>query len=172
MPNWPEHPSRGARQHADSEAHPPSIASLVRAALRAPQAPVAPYGGGLPLPQTPPAFVPPGAQYAVTVIGASGRLASRAPLAALGWLPRTPLSITIAHGAIVVEVDDDSAITISDRRYLHLPAAIRHQCHVHAGDRLLATAQVGSGLLLLYPEAVLDSVLLAYHRSRTFRGEQ
>jgi bifunctional DNA-binding transcriptional regulator/antitoxin component of YhaV-PrlF toxin-antitoxin module len=114
---------------------------------------------GLPLP----GLARPGrlttARYALTTTDRQGRLADRSSVRALGWAPGQPISITTADDTIVIRSATDSLETLTRQGFLCLPAAIRHRCHIHTGDRLLIAAYPDHQVLLVCTLAVLDDML-------------
>jgi bifunctional DNA-binding transcriptional regulator/antitoxin component of YhaV-PrlF toxin-antitoxin module len=55
--------------------------------------------------------------------------------------------------------DRHGAFAVTGRGHLRIPAAVRHWCGLHAGDRVLLAAEPGAGLLVLHPPAALDAVV-------------
>jgi hypothetical protein len=53
------------------------------------------------------------------------------------------------HDTIVVRAATDGPQTITPQGFLHLPAAIRHRCRIHTGDRLLVAAYPDQDLILV-----------------------
>ncbi|NJC83112.1 hypothetical protein [Planosporangium mesophilum] len=60
-------------------------------------------------------------------------------------------------------------MAITAQGHLRLPVAVRRVCRLHDGDRLLVAACPDPGILVAYPMAELDAMVLAYHATR--RGE-
>jgi hypothetical protein len=106
--------------------------------------------------------------YAVTTMDIWGRLADRSSLRVLQWRPGRPVTISIVDGAVVVAACHRlGRSSITRQGHLRLPASVRHQCRLDAGDRLLLVACPDRGLLLAYPTPVLDTMVLAYHATLT-----
>ncbi|WP_123601341.1 AbrB/MazE/SpoVT family DNA-binding domain-containing protein [Micromonospora sp. Llam0] len=78
-------------------------------------------------------------------------------------MPGTRLDIREKAGIIVDRPAADAVHFIDDRGHLRLPLAVRRWCRLTAGDRLLLTANRGSGVLVAYPLAVLDRLLADVH---------
>ncbi|MFD6756120.1 MULTISPECIES: hypothetical protein [Micromonospora] len=101
--------------------------------------------------------------YSVTAIDVDGRLAARSALAALRWQPGLPVAVTAAQHALVITPQQKSSHVLDRQGHLRLPATARHLTRLKAGDRLLLAASLDRSLLLVYPVAVLDTMVLAYH---------
>ncbi|MGC5033387.1 hypothetical protein [Micromonospora sp. DT229] len=99
--------------------------------------------------------------YSVTAIDVDGRLAARSALAALRWQPGLPVAVTAAQHALVITPHEKSTHVLDRQGHLRLPATARHLTRLKAGDRLLLAASLD--LLLAYPVAVVDAMVLAYH---------
>ena len=75
--------------------------------------------------------------------------------------------------AIVVTAQAHAADRITRQGHLRLPAHIRHRCHLTTGDRLLvAAAPPPAGVLVVYPMALLESILLAHHTTASGEGSR
>jgi hypothetical protein len=138
-----------------------SLAEHVASALVSGQLPRT-AGVGLPLAPLAVPTPPPSLYYTVTPVDARGRLADRSPIRALGWQPGQPITITLLQQAIVVTAQTGAADSITGHGHLRLPARIRHRCRLNTADRLLVAA-APPGVLVAYPMALLESILLQHH---------
>lgn len=81
----------------------------------------------------------------------------------LGWTPGTTLTAAPTEDhVLVVRPDPSGDMQVTPSGHLRLPAAIRHRCHLRAGDRVLLVADPDDGELRLYPPIVLDD-LIGHH---------
>ena len=90
----------------------------------------------------------------------SGRITDLAVMRALAWTPYTRLGMREGSGAIVVEADDKGMFTVSPDGYLRLTAMVRRWCLLRPGDRVLLAADVEANILLVYPPAAVDDLIL------------
>ncbi|MFC4017529.1 AbrB/MazE/SpoVT family DNA-binding domain-containing protein [Micromonospora sp. GCM10011542] len=109
--------------------------------------------------------------YGLAALDNSGRIADRAIIRALGWGPGTRLHIREGSGVIVVRLDRQGVFTVTGQGHLHLPAPARHWCGLTAGDRVFLSANPVDGLLVVYPPAALDAMVVAVHADLLRGGE-
>jgi hypothetical protein len=126
---------------------------------------------GLPLPRLTLPGPTSSAYYVITTMDGRGRLAVRSPLRILQWQPGLPIAVSVLHGAVVL-IHRDGPQTITRQGHLRLPVSIRHACRLKAGDRLLLAANPKRSLLVAYPMAALDSMILAYHATTPGQAAQ
>ncbi len=111
---------------------------------------------------SPPASLPPGdAVYGIGRVDASGRVADRAVTCALGWDAGDRLTLTAEAGVVVARRDPGGMVTVPTRPCVVIPAALRHRCGLHAGDRVLLAALPREDALAVYPLAVVDQTIRA-----------
>jgi hypothetical protein len=140
-----------------------SVADRLRSALGLTGSPQRPRTAGLPLPWLGRPETSGSIHYAVTAIDVWGRLADRSTLRSLNWQPGLTVAVSVTRGAAVVMPHGDGRYAITREGRLRLPASIRHLSHLQAGDRLLVAACADHDLLIAYPMAALDTMVLAYH---------
>jgi len=99
--------------------------------------------------------------YGFGRIDASGRVAGRAVISALGWRGGDRLTLTAGAGVMVARRDRDGIVTVPPRPQVVIPAAVRHRCGLRAGDRVLLAALPGQDALAAYSFAVVDQALRA-----------
>ncbi len=137
-----------------------------------PVAPVIPgTGRGRPRPGKPsagrpvPLASPPGRPevvYGFGRIDASGRVADRATIAALGWRGGDRLTLTGEAGMMVARRDPGGMVTVPARPYVVIPAALRSRCGLRAGDHVLLAASPDEDMLVAYSFAVVDQAMRAH----------
>ncbi len=103
-----------------------TIAPVIPAAGRGRPRPGKP-GAGHPMPlATPPGR--PEVVYGFGRIDASGRVADRATIAALGWRGGDRLTVTGEGGVMVARRDPGGMVTVPARPYVVIPAVLRSRC--------------------------------------------
>lgn len=116
---------------------------------------------GQPVPlASPPAR--PDVVYSCGRIDASGRVADRLTMAALGWCGGDRLTLTADAGVMMARRDPAGMVTVPSRPCLMIPAALRRRCGLRAGDQVLLAAVPGEGTLAAYSFAVVDQAIRAY----------
>src|SRR5258708_22495461 len=94
---------------------------------------------------------------------ASGGVADRGVMGALGWRGGDRLTLTAGDGVVVVaRRDPGGMVTVPSRPYIVIPAALRRRCGLRAGDRVLLAALPGEDALAAYPLSVVDQALRAH----------
>jgi hypothetical protein len=119
---------------------------------------------GRPLPLARPEPVPSAPADMVCGIGridASGRIADRAVISALGWRGGDRLTLTADAGVVTARRDPGGMITLPARSYIAIPAALRRRCGLDPGDRVLLAAVPGDDTLAAYSLAVVDQAIRA-----------
>jgi hypothetical protein len=76
--------------------------------------------------------------YGFGRIDASGRVADRVIISALGWRGGDRLTLTAGSGVMVARRDPGGMVTVPARPYIVIPAAARRRCGLLAGDRVPA----------------------------------
>ncbi len=101
---------------------------------------------GRPLPLARPVPVPSAPEdvvYGIGRIDASGRIADRAVITALGWRGGDRLTLTADAGVVTARRDPGGMVTLPGRAYIAIPAALRRRCGLEPGDRVLLAAAPG-----------------------------
>ena len=88
--------------------------------------------------------------YGFGRIDASGRVADRVTIAALGWRGGDRLTLTAEAGVMVARRDPGGMVTVPARAYIVIPAALRRRCGLRAGDQVLLAALPGQDTLAAY----------------------
>ena len=117
------------------------------------------------LPLAHPEPVPPapgGVVYGIGRIDASGRIADRTVTSALGWSGGDRLTLTADAGVITARRDPAGMVTLPDRAYIAIPAALRRRCGLEPGDRVLLAAVPAFDTLTAYCLAVVDQAIRAH----------
>jgi hypothetical protein len=118
-------------------------------------------GAGRPVPLASPPGRPE-VVYGFGRIDASGRVADRATIAALGWRGGDRLTLTGEAGVMVARRDPGGMVTVPTRPYIVIPAALRSRCGLRAGDHVLLAASPGQDMLAAYSFAVVDQAMRAH----------
>jgi hypothetical protein len=118
-------------------------------------------GAGRPMPLARPPDRP-GVVYGFGRIDASGRVADRVTIAALGWRGGDRLTLTAEAGVMIARRDPGGMVTVPSRPYVVIPAALRHRCGLRAGDHVLLAASPGRDMLAAYSFEVVDQALQAH----------
>ena len=118
-------------------------------------------GAGRPIPLARP-LGRPDVVYGFGRIDASGRIADRATIAALGWRGGDRLTLTADAGVMVVRRDPGGMVTVPARPYIVIPAALRRRCGLRAGDHVLLAASPSQDMLVAYSFAVVDQAMRAH----------
>jgi hypothetical protein len=118
-------------------------------------------GRGRPMPLASPPGRP-DVVYGFGRIDASGRVADRVTIAALGWRGGDRLIVTAEAGVMVARRDPGGMVTVPARPYVVIPAALRRRCGLRAGDHVLLAASPGEGTLAAYSFVVVDHALRAH----------
>ncbi|MBE1493130.1 hypothetical protein H4696_000230 [Amycolatopsis lexingtonensis] len=101
--------------------------------------------------------------FALTRVDASGAVASKPAVFQLGWPAGTPVRYDVRSGLIVVSADPGAERRVPTKLNLVLPARIRSQCRVRAGEQVLLAALVEHQLLVIYSQRRLYDMVVAYH---------
>jgi hypothetical protein len=100
--------------------------------------------------------------YGIGRIDASGRIADRAVISALGWQGGDLLTLTADAGVVTARRDPGGMITLPARAYIAIPAALRRRCDLLPGDRVLLAAVPSADTLTAYSLAVVDQAIRAH----------
>ena len=106
----------------------------------------------------------PNVVYGFGRIDASGRVADRVTIAALGWRGGDRLTLTAEAGVMIARRDPSGMVTVPSRPYIVIPAALRRRCGLRAGDHVLLAAVPGEDVLAAYSFAVVDQAMRAHVR--------
>jgi hypothetical protein len=106
---------------------------------------------------------PEGVVYGLGRIDASGRVADRTVLRALGWRGGDRLTLTAEAGVVTARRDPGGMVIVPARPYVVIPAGLRRRCGLRAGDRVLLAALLVEDALAAYPLAVVDQAIRALH---------
>ncbi len=110
--------------------------------------------------------------YGFGRIDASGRVADRATMAALGWRGGDRLTVTAEAGVMIARRDPGGMVTMPSRPYVVIPAALRRRCGLRAGDHVLLAASPGQDTLAAYSFSVLDQALQMHASALVSEGRQ
>ncbi len=115
-------------------------------------------GAGHPMPLASPPGRP-DVVYGFGRIDASGRVADRVTIAALGWRGGDRLTVTAEAGVMIARRDPGGMVTVPARSYVVILAPLRRRCGLRAGDHVLLAALPGQDTLAAYSFAVVDQAL-------------
>ncbi|MGO1053020.1 AbrB/MazE/SpoVT family DNA-binding domain-containing protein [Crossiella sp. CA198] len=107
----------------------------------------------------------PATYYGMGSIDASGRIANRTVVKALGWRTGDRLEFQVAGGVIVARPVPHGLATMWHAPYVAIPAPIRHLCGLRSGDRVFVVAHPAHQNLIVYTTPVLDQLLHDHHAS-------
>ena len=107
--------------------------------------------------------------YGFGRIDASGRVADRVTIAALGWRGGQRPTVTAAAGVMIARRDPGGMVTVLAQPYIVIPAALRRRCGLRAGDHVLLAASPGQDTLAAYSFAMVDQALRANAPARRRR---
>jgi bifunctional DNA-binding transcriptional regulator/antitoxin component of YhaV-PrlF toxin-antitoxin module len=110
--------------------------------------------------------------YGIGRVDASGRVADRAVIGALGWRDGDRLTLTASTDVVVARRDPGGIVTMGSRPRIPIPAELRRRCGLRAGDRVLLAAILGEDALAAYPMAVVDQAIRAHGRFPGREGSQ
>ena len=136
------------------------IAPVIPGACRDRSRPGKP-GAGRPMPLASPPGRP-DVVYGFGRVDASGRVADRVTIAALGWRGGDRLTLTADAGVMIARRDPGGMVTVPGRAYVAIPAALRRRCGLRARDHVLLAAAPGQDTLAAYSFAVVDQALRAH----------
>jgi hypothetical protein len=148
----------------------PVIPSSGTPAVRRPRS-----AAGRPLPLACPVPVPTSPEdviYGIGRIDASGRIAERAVISALGWSGGDRLTLTADAGVVTARRDLGGMVTLPARAYISIPAALRRRCGLRPGDRVLLAAAPRHDTLTAYSLAVVDQAIRAHRALPHAQGGQ
>ena len=148
----------------------PVIPSSGGSAVRRPRS-----AAGRPLPLAHPEPVPPApgdVVYGIGRIDASGRIADRAVISALGWSGGDRLTLTADAGVVTARRDPGGMITLPARAYIAIPAPLRRRCGLRPGDRVLLAAAPRHDTLTALSLAVVDQAIRAHGSFPHAQGAQ
>ena len=138
--------------------------------LSAPLIPHEPSPPRMSVPELPPHdYVRPD-HYTVAIIDGHGRVATTAPLRALGWGPGRVIAFTVDGNRLITATPIDPARPgstsprrgITPRGHLNLPIVTRRRAGLTGGDRLLLAADPNTGVLRIFPPHTLALILRPY----------
>ena len=110
--------------------------------------------------------------YGLGRIDASGRIADRSVISALGWQSGDRLTLTAAAGVVTARRDPRGMVTMPSKPYVTIPAALCRRCGLRPGDRVLLAAVPGDDMLAAYSFAVVDQAIRAHGALPSVQGEK
>jgi hypothetical protein len=110
--------------------------------------------------------------YGIGRVDASGRIADRAVISALGWAGGDRLTLTADAGVVTARRDPGGMVTLPGRACITIPAALRRRCGLEPGDRVLLAAVPADDTLTAYCLAVVDQAIRAHGSPPHAQGAQ
>jgi bifunctional DNA-binding transcriptional regulator/antitoxin component of YhaV-PrlF toxin-antitoxin module len=101
--------------------------------------------------------------YGVGRVDASGRVANRDIVRALGWQPGDKLEVIPALGAIVILSAPDGLFCVPLRPCIVIPAAARRLHNIEVGDHVLLAAAPEYGIVIIHTRQAMNDMLARYH---------
>ena len=101
--------------------------------------------------------------YDVGRVDASGRVANRDIVRALGWQPGDKLEVVVALSAIVILRSPDGLFSVPGKPCIVIPAAARRQHGIGAGDHVLLAAAPEYGIVIVHTRQAMNDMLARYH---------
>ena len=110
--------------------------------------------------------------YGVGCVDASGRVANRNIVRALGWRPGDRLEVVVALSAIVILGSPDGSFSVPRKPCIPIPAAARRQHGIGAGDHVLLAAAPEYGIVIVHTRQAMNDMLARYHSAFPPSGHQ
>jgi bifunctional DNA-binding transcriptional regulator/antitoxin component of YhaV-PrlF toxin-antitoxin module len=101
--------------------------------------------------------------YGVGRVDASGRVANRDIIRALGWKPGDKLEIVPTLGGIVILASPDGLFSVPRKLCVVIPVAARQHHHISAGDHVLLAAAPEYGIVIVHTRQAMNDMLARYH---------
>jgi hypothetical protein len=109
--------------------------------------------------------------YRVAAIDSKGRVNDLAVPRALGWDSGTRLDMRETSGLLLVSANRQGVFSLTKEGYLRVPVTVRRWCGLQTADRVLVTADLDDGLLVVHPPAACTAMIsLAYAAVRGGAG--
>jgi bifunctional DNA-binding transcriptional regulator/antitoxin component of YhaV-PrlF toxin-antitoxin module len=104
--------------------------------------------------------------YGIGRVDASGRVADRDIIEALGWKSGDSVEVVATPQAIVIRAAPEGLLRIPRRPCVVIPAQVRHHHGISPGDHVLLAAAPDHGVVVVHTLADLDIMLSEYHSCR------
>jgi bifunctional DNA-binding transcriptional regulator/antitoxin component of YhaV-PrlF toxin-antitoxin module len=101
--------------------------------------------------------------YGVGPVDASGRVANRDIVRALGWQPGDKLEVIPALGCIVILPSPEGLLCVPVRPCIVIPAAARRVRNIETGDHVLLAAAPEYGIVIIHTPQAIKDMLARYH---------
>lgn len=126
--------------------------------------------GRLPLVELPPLPQSSPLCYGMGRIDSEGRVSNASIITTLGWTEGDRLHMALLDHSVIVHRQASGAFRLGRKPYLALPATVRRRNGLSAGQQVLLAADPNHDVLVVHPQAALDSMITAYHASLSTRG--
>jgi hypothetical protein len=101
--------------------------------------------------------------YRVAAIDSKGRVNDLAVPRALDWNPGTRLDMGETGGLLRVSADHHGVFSLTKEGYLRIPVTVRRWCGLQTADRVLVTADLHDGVLIVHPPAACAAMISLAH---------
>ena len=101
--------------------------------------------------------------YGVGRVDASGRVANRDIVRALGWKPGDKLEIVPTLGCIIILASPDGLFSVPVKPCIVIPVAARQFHNISAGDHVLLAAAPEYGIVIVHTRQAMNDMLARYH---------
>ncbi len=101
--------------------------------------------------------------YGTGRVDASGRVANRDIVRALGWQPGDKLEVIPAPGGIVILPAPDGLLRVPLRPCIVIPAAARRARNIETGDHVLLAAAPQHRIVIIHARQAITDMLTRYH---------
>ena len=98
-----------------------------------------------------------------STVDCNGRISEAVVIPALGWHVGTRFDIRVTGGMVVVTACADAVFCVSRPGQIRLSAAVRRWCGLTGGDRVLLTADLDAGVLVVHPPAAVSALVADIH---------
>lgn len=126
--------------------------------------------GRLPLVELPPLPQSSSLCYGMGRIDSEGRISNASIITTLGWREGDRLHMALLNHSVIVHREPTGAFRLGRKPYLVLPATVRRRNGLGAGQQVLLAADPNHDVLVVHPQAALDSMITTYHASLSTRG--
>ncbi|WP_435592111.1 hypothetical protein [Nocardia sp. bgisy118] len=102
--------------------------------------------------------------HATAALDNRGRLGNKSLFRLLSWTSADRLQITVEGQLPVIRRSQSGRSLIRANGYLYLPSAVRRDCNLTAGERVLLAAAPALDVVVVYPLQAVAGALWAYRR--------
>ncbi|QLY28811.1 hypothetical protein [Nocardia huaxiensis] len=96
----------------------------------------------------------------MSAVDEGGRLSVKWLLQALGWVPGDRLEAHVRGPVIAMGPSGSARIRLPRDHTVRIPALLCRAAGLRGGDRVLVTADTGHNRLIVFPQHVLDAMVI------------